>query len=311
MAQTRGDIEIMLRREFLVLAAAQTFSFHGREEKSFGWIPSSAVADSKTKHLYGFGKNEVACLWKPWVKAVGREFTPRCQKYGDCVAVASATCIDLLTAIQANRGNGIFLKYSASDPIYSGGRNNIVHEYIKRGMRGEWAVEYLETYGNLLQQKYDTYDFTIYSEQTCITLDQQPLPESLLAYAKQHPLLDSSSLSSWEEVRDSVAAGCPVLLCSPMGLENSFRDREGFVIPKGVWWHAMVIAGINDGRRPGGCFINSAGKNWAKGPKTYGQPDGSVWVDAKYIDRYAKKYEALAFSSYKGFPKPEKDYVLW
>ncbi len=299
----------MLRREFLVLAAAQTFSFQGRKEKSFGWVPYQIGPDKKTKHLYGFGKDKVSCLWKSWAKATGSEFVPRKQRHADCVAFASATCLDLLTTIQMCQGNGVFIKKSATDPIYSGGRNNIVHPRVNYGMRGGWAIRYLETYGNLLEQKYGKYDFTIYSEQTCIALDRQPLPESLLTYASQHPLLDSSALSSWEEIRDAVAAGYPVLFCSPMGLENSNRDRQGFVIPKGTWYHAMVIAAVNDGRRPGGCFINSHGSNWASGPKTYGQPDGSVWVDAKYIDKYVM--EAYAFSSYKGFPKPERDYILW
>lgn len=315
MVETSRNAKVMLRRDFLALAAAQTFfprtgkeSFNPRD---FGWIPGSKSTDLKTVHLYGFGKGKVSCLWKPWKKVTGKELTPRKQAYKDCVAVAAATCIDLLTAIQVSRGNGIFIKKAASDPIYSGGRNNIAKTTGSGGMRGKWAVEYLETYGNLLQQKYGEYDFSIYSEETCIELDQQKLPESLLSYAEQHPLLDSSSLFSWEEIRDSVAAGCPILFCSAMGLDNSLRDRQGFVIPSGVWWHAMVIAAVIDGRRPGGCFINSHGKRWAKGPKTHGQPDGSVWVDAKYIDRYAKKYEVYAFSSYKGFPMPKREYILW
>ena len=295
----------MLRREFLALAAAQTF-FPGTGKESFGWIPGTKKADRKTDHLYGFGKDKLSCLWKPWEKINGPWQATR-QLHTDCVAVASGTCLDLLTVCQGD----IILKRSATDPIYSGGRNNISHQYVKHGMRGEWSIRYLEKYGNLLRQVYGEYDFSVYSKASCIKLDKQPLPESLLLYAKQHPLLDSSSLGSWEEVRDAVASGCPILFCSSMGLDDSVRDKQGFVIPKGTWYHAMVIAAVIDGRRPGGCFLNSHGKHWAKGPKTHGQPDGSVWIDAKYIDKYAKKYEVYAFSSYKGFPKPERDYILW
>jgi len=106
-------------------------------------------------------------------------------------------------------------------------------------------------------------------------------------------------------------SGALITFCGESPGWQEVRDKEGFVIPKGVWPHAMVIAAAQDGRRPGGCFLNSHGKHWAKGPKTHGQPDGSVWIDAKYIDKYAKKYEAYAFSSYKGFPQPEREYILW
>lgn len=301
----------MLRREFLALAAAQILLPHGRGERSLGWLPNQLDPDWKTSQLNGFGEGKVSCLWKPWKQATGKDWIATKQKHTDCVAVTAGTCLDLLTAVQVVTGYGVFKKHSATDPIYSGGRNNIVHDHTSAGMRGEWAIEYLKKYGNLLRQRYGIYDFTEYSEATCIKWDSAPLPEELLTLASDHPLLDSSSLSSWEEIRDAVSAGHPVMFCSTMGLENDTRDKQGFVKPSGTWYHAMTIAGTKDDDRPGGCFLNSYGEAWASGPKVHDQPNGSVWVDAEYIDKYAKMYEVHAFSTYKGFPVPERDYILW
>ncbi len=302
----------MLRREFLAIAAAQTFSFQGRKEKSFGWIPNTVAASNKTKHLYGFGKGKVSLLWKPWKKVIGIELTARIQRHTDCVAIASAAALDILTVVQIARGsNEQWIIKSAADAIYAGGRNNIKHAYVKHGMTGDWAVEYLETYGNLLMQKYKEHDFTKYSEATSMYWENKRLPESLLQEAKLHPLLDHASVKTWPEIRDAVAAGYPILFCSKMGADNARRDKDGFIQPQGTWYHAWCIIGIDDGARPGACLLNARGKNWGTGPKRHGQPDGSVWVDKKVIEKSMLYGEAHAFSNYKGFPKPERKYILW
>lgn len=306
----------MLRRDFLALAAAQTlFPRTGKESfnpRDFGWIPGSKSTDLKTVHLYGFGKGKVSCLWKPWKKVTGKELTPRKQAYKDCVAVASAAALDILTILQIAQGrNERWITKSAADPIYAGGRNNIVHGKVKHGMQGIWAVKYLKKYGNLLMQKYGEHDFTEYSEDTSSYWEDRKLPESLLQDAKLHPLLDYAAVRTWSEIRDAVAAGYPILYCSDMGADDSRRDSQGFMTPKGEWYHAWCIIGVDDTDRPGACLLNSHGRNWGSGPKTHNQPDGSVWIDKKVIIKSILGGEAYAFSSYKGFPMPKREYILW
>jgi len=164
----------------------------------------------------------------------------------------------------------------------------------------------------LLRQQYPPYDLTPYSYETVRYWDNNGLPESLLTEAKKHPVSHYALVTSWEEVRDSVAAGKPVIFCAMIGADDDRRDEDGFIKPRGTWPHCWCIAGVQDGKRPGACLINSHGPLFGKGPKTHGQPDGSVWIDAKYIDNAVKKErDSFAISNYKGFEAPEEDYIIW
>jgi len=121
-----------------------------------------------------------------------------------------------------------------------------------------------------------------------------------------------SQVQSWEDFRDAIAAGYPVLFCSRLSALNATRDADGFVKTEKEWNHAWLGAGIDDTDRPGACLINSFGPDWASGPKRHNQPDGSVWIDAKIIDYHCRKSrDSYALSLYKGFPKPEERYILW
>jgi hypothetical protein len=303
----------MLRREFLASAVAQVLLPQGWGSEPSGWIPGArTVSFGKTQHLCGFGESKVACLWKPYRKVVKTPLVSRQQAAYDCVAAATAHGMDLLAAIQIAHGKAEqWITKSSIDAIYAGGRNNISHGYAEHGMRGSWAIDYLKEYGNLLMKKYGDYDLSKYSEATSTWWEDRKLPEFLLHQAKKHPLLDYDSVKSWSEIRDAVSAGYPILFCANMGARNSKRDKDGFIKPEGEWYHAWCIIGVDDGRRPGACLLNSHGPNWGSGPKRHGQPDGSVWVDAKNIEKYMLYGEAHALSSYKGFPAPDRKYILW
>lgn len=307
----------MKRREFLVTALAMPLI---QINPSFndGWIPESDGLShprfKEWKRLIDFGQNKVACLWKPYEQLTQKSWVPRQQKGPDCVAFATGAAMDILTAVQIilKGKRERFLAMTSTDMIYSGGRNLIAKRKPSGGMRAEWCVKYLKKYGNLLRQKYENYDLTPYSSATVKKWDRKGIPEELLVIAKEHPLLESAQVRSWEEFRDAVAAGYPVVFCASMGASNSRRDKEGFIRPKGTWYHSWCGAGVDDGKRPGALLINSHGKNYGSGPKTHSQPNGSVWVDAKHIDKHCRNFnDSYALSLYKGFPKPEEDYILW
>lgn len=304
----------MLRRKFL-LSTLSLVAGRLQQDSSQGWIPNHTFSDGKTKHLKYFGEGKVSLLWKPWEKVTKNEWIPHKQLYGDCVAQAAGGAMDLLSTIQIAQGKAErWITKSSCAAIYAGGRNNITHRYTKTGMVGWWAAKYLQTYGNLLRKKYDSIDLSVYSKEL---VKELKLPQWLLDEAKKHPLRDYSALDSWEEVRDAIASGYPVLFCSRLTVEDSKRDKDGFITPtkyrnpKYYWAHAWVIAGVDDNERPGACLLNSHGKRFGSGPKRHNQPDGSVWVDAKYIDFHVKNSEAYALSNYQGFPRPERKYILW
>ncbi len=285
-----------------------------------GWLPGNDAYVRKTfgqaaNHLTNFGQNKVACLWKPFEVVTKESWVPRQQLGADCVAVAAGTALDILTAVQISlkKSKERWITETSTDMIYSGGRNLIPESKPKNGMRAEWVVKYLSKYGNLLRQKYGEHDLRPYTEKITKAWDRKGVPKELLTIAKEHPLLEYAQVNSWEEFRDAVAAGYPVLFCASMGGSNSKRDNDGFMTPsKKKWYHSWCGAGIVDGKRPGALLINSHGKHYGSGPKTHGQPDGSVWIDAKHIDRHCRNFkDSYALSLYKGFPKPEEDYILW
>jgi len=317
----------MKRRDFIKAAALPFFLpkislAFPKNLPFFGWIPNEAkVLPSvyQRGNLEGFGEEKVAMLIRAYTSVRNKPWKPRFQEWGDCVAQASGAAVDVLTACQIFYF-GREQKYvadSSTDMIYSGcrnliGRKEIVGRMPSAGAYGGWAVEYLKQYGNLLRINYPPYDLRPYSKKTVRYWDREGIPDPLQKEAKKHPILDYAPVYSFKEVRDAVAAGHPIVFCGYIGAEDDQRDKDGFVKPRGRWPHAWLLAGVQDGKRPGALLVNSHGPNFGRGPKTYGQPDGSVWIDAEYIDQQVSKYrDSYALTLYKGFEAPEEDYVIW
>ncbi|MEE9548680.1 MAG: hypothetical protein V3V68_04930 [Nitrosomonadaceae bacterium] len=310
----------MKRRDFLTTALAAPLLIRAPGQSfNDGWIPESSGSSpprfKEWRRLVNFGQNKVACLWKPYEQVTKESWVPRKQLGPDCVAFATGTAMDILTAVQIilKGKRERFLAMSSTDMIYTGGRKLIAKQRSLGGMRAEWCVEYLKSYGNLLRQEYGEYDLTPYTKTTLKTWFSKGIPKELLVTAKEHPLLESAQVRSWEEFRDAIAAGYPIVFCATLGGGNSRRDKDGFIKPsRQKWYHSWCGAGIIDGKRPGALLINSHGKHYGSGPKTHGQPDGSVWIDAKHIDKQCRNFgDTYALSLYRGFPKPEEKYILW
>lgn len=305
----------MKRRDFLKITASIPFIGSPAQETLHGWRPGQYSKRSSfrsvTPHLRFFGKAKVALLYKPWEAITGRSWLAHSQKGPDCTAHSTGGALDLLTAIQIRwrEQKEQWITKSSTDAIYSGARI-VMHNDYGRGLSGEKAIEYLTKYGNLLRQPYPPYDLTPYNVKYW---SKTRLPDALLEIAKEHPLLESNPVLSWPELRDAVSAGFPVVFCASLGADNSKRDSEGFLRPRGRWNHAWLCAGVDDKyKRPGALLINSHSPYWASGPKRHEQPDGSVWVDADVIDYHCRKYgDSHALNTVKGYPKPEEDYILW
>jgi len=328
----------MDRRSFLGLAASLFVSgtalgrvvLPNTKVKRCGWMPSHLPTTLPPLYtissLRSYGEDKSVALWKAWEKVNHRLWEPQFQVAGDCVSHASGAGVDILDAVQnlKNRAVGNTIP-SSTIAIYAGGRHmpSAKKELDEmgggEGMCGKWAVDYLMAYGNLLRKPYPPYDLTVYNKKELDYWDRNGLTPALLEEAKKQPVKTCALVSSWNEIRDSVSAGHPVIFCSTMGLEGANRDSDGFVQPSGTWYHSMVIAGVQDGKRPGALFINSHGPNFGKGPLPNGQPVGSVWIDAANVDKYvlwrnrdgSTFSDSFAFADYKGFVKPDKEYHLW
>lgn len=241
----------------------------------------------------------------------------------NCVSQAWGLGIDFLDAIQIARGQGEWVAKCATEPIYAGGRVEIGKGAMSGdGMHGSWAGRWCRDYGILLRQPYldGKYDFTRYSGSKArrwahfckrCTKWGGGVPDALEPIAKKHPVKTITLVTSWEQARDAIYNGYPVTVCSNYGFRRK-RDKDGFSIQRGKWFHSMLLAGMDDtSSRPGGLFINSWGTNWINGPTRLDQPIGSFWVDADTIDGMLSQDDSFALSNYIGYPRQHLDYQLY
>jgi hypothetical protein len=127
------------------------------------------------------------------------------------------------------------------------------------------------------------HDVIAYSAERANVWARGP-PDSLNAIAGQYKSQGFVHIKTWEELRDAISQGHPVVVGSPVGFgpqTGQVRDSNGRL--KSKWWsrwsHAMVFCGVSDGNSKQALLLNSWGTTWVSGPKWIGdEPDGSFWV---------------------------------
>jgi len=303
-----------------------------------GWIPNRDAIErwvDKTnrpffnqqgRHLRGTGAGRRVFLWKFLEKAIGKKLQPHAQGIGDCIGQGFGRGVDVLTGVQIHYHGKQerWVAEASTEMIYILSRMEIGEGQIKGdGSHGVWAAEALREYGVLLRQPYleGKYDFTEYSAararrwahkcRTCTSWGGG-VPDELEPIAKEHPVRTTTLVTRWEQARDAIANGYPVVVCSSRGFTD-IRDDMGFLAPKGTWYHCMLLAGIDTlSKRQGGLLINSWGPNWVDGPIRWNQPAGSFWADPEVIDEMLKEGDSFALSNYKGYPAQiDLDYRLY
>lgn len=304
-----------------------------------GWVPDQRAIESVIRHtarpylsqqaaktLHGSGKEKVVLLYKYLEKAIGK-IIPHEQGIGDCVGQAYAFGVDVLAATQIHH-LGLaerWIAKSSSEAMYAGSRYEIGYKvHDARGLLngdgslGVYCAEYLRDYGVLLRQKYGDIDLTQYDANLARTWGRTGVPDELEPIAKKHPIRSSALVRSYEECRDAIANGYPVIFCSKVGFDPDCdkhnlggRDEMGFLNRCGEWFHAMCGIAVDDTDRPGVLIMNSWGPDWVTGPKRHGQPDGSFWVDAGTIDDMCGFGDSNAISGLIGFPSQQLDYNLF
>jgi len=241
----------------------------------------------------------------------------------NCVSHGWGLGIDILDAVQASQGNGEWQAKCATEVIYAGSRVEVGKGVVNGdGSTGSWAAQWCREGGVLLRRPYldGKYDFTNYSGakardwahncEKCTTWGGG-VPDDLEVISKRHPVRTTTLVRTWEEARDSVYNGYPVVICSDQGFKDT-RDRDGFAKAKDTWYHCMLLAGIDDsGKRSGGLLLNSWGPDWNSGPTRLGQPPGSFWVDARILEKMLAWDDSYALSNYLGYPSQNLDYKLY
>lgn len=289
--------------------------------QSFIESQEKAFLNQQNQAINGSGKGKVVLLHKLFEGVTGGPLVPHFQEIGDCVGHGFGLGIDVLTAVRIAMFGKLerWVTKVATEIIYAGSRIEAGGRTRKRrnidGTTGVRAAKFVRNWGVLLRKAYlnGAYDYTNYSGSLSRKLGKSGVPDALEPLCREHPVKTCAIVQSWEECRDSVANGHPVVMCSNTGFKTT-RDRDGFLRrTRRPWFHAMLIHGIDDSyRRPGGLVQNSWGADWVDGPTRHAQPAGSFWVDAHTIDRAMKQGDSIALSGYVGYPRVEiPSYEIW
>jgi hypothetical protein len=294
----------------------QTFSPHyGTEYEALtapedhGW----SAPEAPVVQLFGApdvpsGQGKIRLLYKDWERVTGYEYIPRHQTAPDCVGQSVAAGLDFRMAVQAAEGPHRTPQHETdASSIYGLSRVEIGDTRWSAGSTCSWAMEAVTDYGLLYKKNYlyAGYDLTEYNPGLSRTWGRQGLPSVLEKVARLTPVLEYYQVTNYEEVRDAINAGYPVVVGSnvgfsrrtffTMGNTKGVRDSDGFLTARGTWNHAMCFVGVDDkSHRKGVCCLNSWGKSWVSGPTKLAQPSGSFWIDARTVTRMVQQDDAYA-----------------
>jgi len=268
---------------------------------------------STGREIYGSGEGKTVCLWLALERLLGT-FPTHEQTAPDCVAHGFGLGIDVLQAVEIQSGdNERWVAETATESIYAISRVERGKRQLGRegGSVGAWAADAVSRWGVLQRIQYGQYDLREYSGQLAKQWGWDGLPDDLEPKAKPFVVGVTSLVTTYEEARDAIANGYPVAVCSDQGFDD-VRDSEGFARAMGSWAHCMCFIGVDDNpKRPGLLCQNSWGRNWIRGPKRLGQPDGSFWVDAAVANRMlGRNPDSWALGKFSGYPVQNLDYLL-
>lgn len=338
----------MRRRTFLGVVPALILARPTREETEFyGALkplttPRQVSFTRAFEQYKGISVGKRAFLWKFLEMQLG-EIKPHFQSKdgvteGDCVGQAAALGCDILAACDMHMmfEPESWKAKSSVEMIYAGARNEIGEGAINgtAGCYGQWAVDYLQKYGVLHRIPYRVGEFKLnltgYHPARSRRFRDTGVPDKLESIAREHPVKHYTKILDWRSAFDAMYMGQPIIVCSSYAFDD-VRDKEGFTKPylgtqywrrifgrrgfwvytRKRWFHAMLLIGFKDDNRPGGLMMNSWAR-WNSGPKTFGQPEGSFWVDAEYLDLMFQEWEScFAMSAYVGHPQKRLNHKLY
>jgi hypothetical protein len=201
---------------------------------------------------------------------------------GSCVGTATAKALELMHGY----------KFSA-EWCYGAPREYFGANPYRAGSHCAWAAQTMVDYGAVPCRNYAVlgYDLTTYDPGLAYLWQRGPPPAALRHTAEKYRSPGFVKIKTWEQLRDSISQGIPVICGSSVGFgtrRTQVRSRSGMLRSK--WWsrwnHAMVFAGVSDGKSKRALLLNSWGNDWIKGPKWLGdEPDGSFWISKRDAEK--------------------------
>lgn len=271
----------------------------------------------------GKGSGGIRLLYQDYKKVHGVTYVPRNQgRVPSCVGQAVAAAADFLAAVDIVAGQPERKPPApaAAGVIYGLSRQEIgeLGPGVRGGSMNIWGVQALQRYGVVARLRYPLIEIDLRqpSSSRALKYGKEGVPDSLERIAKLHPVKEYYSINSYEDLRDAICAGYPVVIGSKQGFGNGKlkRDKDGFLNPprrvffKSVWKHSMVCIGVCDNGRKGALILNSWGSEWVSGPHRFeGSPEGTFFVDYFIIDHMVKQKDSYAIRGFRGY----REYRIW
>lgn len=260
----------------------------------------------------GDGKGAQVRLVKAYEAVTGTPHKTHVQEIGDCVSHGGILGVDFLSCVEIANGEREQWKGKFSTEVgYGLSRVEIGGNRIRGdGSTGAWMAQALTRFGVLLRGVYGRFDLSQYNPKLAKEFGARGCPDELEDSVREHPIRTTTLVTSYTQYRDMIAAGYPVFICSNRGF-GSTRDRQGFLAPRGTWYHCMLGASVDDkSDRKGAEIYNSWPLSWISGPEhTLGTSEGAFWADASVLDKMLAQGDSYAISGFDGFPKRKLDYI--
>lgn len=279
-------------------------------EKVVSSLPKG-IFGAAAPHLKESGKGVTRLLTDSFGK-IGMQFPLLNQgPYGTCTSEATSGGIDVLKATEIALGErSEFKAITASEPIYYGARKLGGFRYRGDGASVALAIKYIAEYGTIVRGKYGNIDLTTYSgERARKWGSNSGFPKTIEDISKEHIVQQYARVRSYEEARDSIANGYPVIVGSNYGFSNKCNN-DGIAAQNTSWSHAMYMAGIRADKQLV-LIINSWG-DWNHMPvRKFNEPLGSFWVTADVAHKMCANGDAWSISQHEGYPLKIDSKVAW
>lgn len=270
-------------------------------------LQSMPLLSAAGRAITDTGKGKTVLLYELYDKVPKAVYSSTIQRIGDCVSFGWAKAIETYHVFEIAMGltSETWLYSLATEWLYGTSRVLVGKGRLGNsdGSIGSWMAKAVQNHGTLHRKKYNNkIDLTRYSGQRAKDWGYRGLPYDMEVIADENPVDKVALTLTYEQARDSIANGYPVAVCSNQGFRNN-RDKEGFLIPSGTWYHCMAFTASDDsGRRPGLYLDNrSWGTNWVSGTRRLNAPEGGGWVDAQICERMLKQEDSYAVAGYQGF----------
>jgi len=252
-------------------------------------------------NLQGYGDGKTVLLYKNFNKIGVKNWGRDQGAIGSCTAASLAGLVDLTKATEIGNGErSEFVALTSIEHLYRGAR--LGARISGDGASVAMGVRYAADFGTLAMIKYQWADLTQYIVSRCREWgNNRGYPKELDEIAKNYRILKYSRVRSYEEARDSIAAGYGIICGSSYGYSN-VCDNDGFARQNTTWNHAMYWSACR-ADKPGILIQNSWGDNWNKMPvRKFDEPKGSFWARAEDIDKMARNGDAWAIGQHDGYP---------